>query len=37
MMKDFPKAKDNIREGNIVSTIQVEDGPPKMNGFYDLE
>ena len=37
MIKVFPKAKVNGREGKKVSTNQVEYSPPKRNRFYDLQ
>ena len=36
MMKDFPKAKANVREVKQVATNQVEYGPHKRNRFYAL-
>ncbi|TMX03643.1 hypothetical protein EJD97_015066 [Solanum chilense] len=37
MVRDCPKAKDNMIEGKQVATNQVEGGPPKRNRFYALQ
>ena len=36
IMKDFPKAKDNVREGKNFSANQVKNGPRKRSRSYSL-